>query len=44
MEKTSSDPDDDDLQGFSVEKISKCDVLDIVCAVRKFENLDEGGE
>jgi hypothetical protein len=28
------------LQGFSNEEISKSEILDMVCAIRSFENID----
>jgi hypothetical protein len=31
----------DDLQGFPIEEISKSEVLDMVCAMRSFENVNE---
>jgi hypothetical protein len=31
----------DDLQGFPNEEINKSRILDMMCAVRSFENLDE---
>jgi hypothetical protein len=35
------DLEDDDLQGFPDEEISKSEILDTVCAVRSFGNVDE---
>jgi hypothetical protein len=35
------DLEDDDLQGFPNEEISKSEILDKVCAVRSFENVSE---
>jgi hypothetical protein len=39
--KLLSDVDRDDLQGFPNEEISMSNILDMVCAVRSFENIDE---
>jgi hypothetical protein len=33
--------EDDDLQGFPNEEISKSKILDMVCAMRSFENINE---
>jgi hypothetical protein len=33
--------EDDDLQGFPNEEIRKSEILDVVCAMRSFENMDE---
>jgi hypothetical protein len=30
------------LQGFPNEEISKPEILDMMCAMRRFENIDEG--
>jgi hypothetical protein len=35
------DPDDDDLQGFPNEETSKSKILDILCAMRSFENINK---
>jgi hypothetical protein len=34
--------DEDDLQGFPNEEISKFEILYMVCAMRSFVNIDEG--
>jgi hypothetical protein len=34
-------PDLDDLQSFPNEEISKSEILDMVCAMKSFENIDE---
>jgi hypothetical protein len=35
------DDDDDDLQGFPNEESSKSEILDMVCAIINFENINE---
>jgi hypothetical protein len=35
------DPDDDDLQGFPKEEISKSKILDMVCAMSSSGNINE---
>jgi hypothetical protein len=35
------DLEGDDLQGFSNKEISKSEILDMVCAIRSSENIDE---
>jgi hypothetical protein len=35
------DVKEDDLQGFPSEEISKSKILDMVCAMRSFENINE---
>jgi hypothetical protein len=35
------DLEDDDFQGFPNEKISTSKIVDMVCAMRNFENTDE---
>jgi uncharacterized protein YeeX (DUF496 family) len=32
---------EDDLQGFLNEEISKSEILDILCAMRSYKNVDE---
>jgi hypothetical protein len=32
---------EDYFQGFRNEEISKSEILDLVCAIRSFENVDE---
>jgi hypothetical protein len=39
--KLLSDLEEDDLQGFRNEDVSKSEILDIVRATRSFENMDE---
>jgi hypothetical protein len=36
------DLEDDDLQSFPNEQIGKPKILDMVCAMRNFENIDKG--
>jgi hypothetical protein len=33
------DAEENDFHGFSTEEISKSEILDILCAVRSFENI-----
>jgi hypothetical protein len=35
------DLEEDDLQGFCNEEISKSEILDLMCAMRSFERVDE---
>jgi hypothetical protein len=35
------DLEDDDLEGFPNHEISKSEILDMVCAMRSFGNIDE---
>jgi hypothetical protein len=35
------DQGEDDLQGFPNEEISKSEILDMICAMRSFENINE---
>jgi hypothetical protein len=35
------DLEEDDLQGFPNDRISKSNILDMVCAKRSFENINE---
>jgi hypothetical protein len=35
------DLEEDDLQVFYIEEISKSEILDMVCAMRSFENVEE---
>jgi hypothetical protein len=39
--KILSDLEEDDLQAFPIEEISKSEVLDMVCAMRSFENINK---
>jgi hypothetical protein len=39
VEETSSTLQEDNLQGFANEEISKSEVLDMMCAMRSFENI-----
>jgi hypothetical protein len=39
--KLLTDIEGDDLQGFPNEEISKSKILDMVCAMRRFENIDK---
>jgi hypothetical protein len=41
MEETSSNLEVDDLQGFHIKEIRKSGILDLVCAVRSFENVNK---
>jgi hypothetical protein len=36
-----TDVDDDNLQGFPNKQISKSKILDMVCTVRNFENINK---
>jgi hypothetical protein len=35
------DLEEDNLQGFPNEEINKSEILDMVCAMRSFENIDK---
>jgi hypothetical protein len=35
------DLEEEDLQGFLNEELSKPEILDLVCVMRDFENIDE---
>jgi hypothetical protein len=41
-QKLLPDLEDNNLQGFPNEEITKSDILDMVCDIRNSENTDEG--